>query len=119
MSFNIEQFRNYCLNKKGTEETFPFDESTLVMKLRGKMYALTDIDDQFSITLKIDPEYSIELKEKYEAISDAYHMNKKHWINYTPDNSLSEKEIYKLIDDSYNLIKNKLTKKAQKELDKL
>ena len=41
---NIEAFRDYCLAKKGTEETFPFDEVTLVFKVMGKMFALTGLE---------------------------------------------------------------------------
>jgi predicted DNA-binding protein (MmcQ/YjbR family) len=47
---NIEDFRLYCLSKKGVTESFPFDETTLVFKVMGKMFALTDTEDIFSIT---------------------------------------------------------------------
>jgi len=40
---HIEAFREYCLHKKGVEETFPFDEVTLVFKVMGKMFALTGL----------------------------------------------------------------------------
>ncbi len=36
---NIEEFRDYCLSKKGVTESFPFDEETLVFKVMGKMFA--------------------------------------------------------------------------------
>ena len=35
---HIEAVREYCLAKKGTTEEFPFDETTLVFKVMGKMY---------------------------------------------------------------------------------
>ena len=35
---NIEEFRNYCLQKYGATEEFPFDENTLVFKVMGKIY---------------------------------------------------------------------------------
>ncbi len=41
---NIEDLRNFCLSLKGTEEGFPFDESTIVFKVKGKLYCLTNID---------------------------------------------------------------------------
>ena len=41
---NIEAFRHYCLNLKGTTEELPFDEKTLVFKVMGKLYVLTNID---------------------------------------------------------------------------
>ena len=73
---NIENFRAYCLGKKGTTEDFPFDSETLVFKVKGKMFALTNVDFFDSINLKCDPEFAIELREKYNAVIPGYHMNK-------------------------------------------
>ncbi|MCB0470369.1 MAG: MmcQ/YjbR family DNA-binding protein, partial [Flavobacteriaceae bacterium] len=62
---DIEWLYSYCLAKKGMEETFPFDEDTLVFKVLGKMFALVPLEKwelgQASISLKCDPEYSEEL----------------------------------------------------------
>ena len=33
---NIEELREYCLSKKGVEETLPFGPDTLVFKVIGK-----------------------------------------------------------------------------------
>ena len=52
---NIEAFREYCLSKKGTEETLPFGPDTLVFKVMGKMFALTGLDsDEFTVNLNGD-----------------------------------------------------------------
>jgi len=75
---NIEMFRDFCLSLKDTTEEFPFDESTLVFKVGGKIFALTDIDLFNSINLKCDPETAIELRERYSSVLPGYHMNKKH-----------------------------------------
>ncbi len=40
---NIEKFRMLCISKPGVEETFPFDETTLVFKVMGKMFALCNV----------------------------------------------------------------------------
>ena len=62
---NIEQFREYCLAKKGVEETFPFDEVTLVFKVMGKMFAITGLDnEEFKVNLKCDTERYITLREE-------------------------------------------------------
>ncbi len=50
---NVEEFRDYCISKKGVTESFPFDETTLVFKVMGKMFALTDVDGFESINLKL------------------------------------------------------------------
>jgi len=41
---NIEEFRQYCISKKGVTESFPFDEQTLVFKVIGKMFALSGLE---------------------------------------------------------------------------
>lgn len=116
---NIESYRNYCVSKKGVTEGFPFDQSTLVFKVMGKMFALTNVEGFTFINLKCDPEKAILLREEHEEIKPAYHMSKTHWNSVYTDGSLPDKMIYELIDDSYKLIVNSLTKKLQKELETL
>lgn len=107
---NIEEFREYCIAKPGVTEEFPFDESTLVFKVMGKIFALTDLVDEFSLNLKCDPERAIALREQYAAIQPGYHMNKAHWNTIKMDGSLSQKLILELIDHSYDLVVDKLPK---------
>ena len=40
---DILTFRDYCLSLPLTEETTPFDETTLVYKIGGRMYASADM----------------------------------------------------------------------------
>lgn len=113
---NIEEFRSYCLSLKGTSEDLPFDNKTLVFKVMGKMFALTNLETFESINLKCDPEHAIELREQYEAVTPGYHMSKKHWNTVILDYSIDDDLIYEWIKDSYNLVVAKLTKKQKEEL---
>ncbi|MEP1095204.1 MAG: MmcQ/YjbR family DNA-binding protein [Cyclobacteriaceae bacterium] len=115
---NIEEFRDYCLAKPGATEHFPFDDNTLVFKV-VKMFALADVKDFESINLKCDPEYAVELREKYPGVIPGYHMNKKHWNTISMDGGVSDKELYQWIDDSYNLIVASLSTKEKKLLESL
>ena len=114
---NIEDLRTYCLSKTGVTESFPFDEVTLVFKVKNKMFALLSLDDTHGISLKCDPERAIELREKYPAIIPGYHLNKQLWNSIQIDASISEKLIIELIDHSYHLIVDKLPKKLKEELN--
>ena len=116
---NIEQFREYCIGKKGVEESFPFDEVTLVLKVGGKMFALVSLNGENSVNLKCDPERAIELREEYDSITPGYHMSKKHWNTVLLNGSLKSKFIAEMVDDSYNLVVAGLTKKMREELNKL
>ena len=42
---NVETVREYCLNKKGVTESFPFDDVSLVVKVMNKMFALIDLKE--------------------------------------------------------------------------
>jgi len=102
---NVEEFRTYCLSKYLVTEEFPFDETTLVFKVAGKMFALTGLDDpEFKVNLKCDPDRALELREEYESIKEGYHMNKKHWNTVTIDGSIPDEEIISMINDSYDLV---------------
>ncbi len=115
---NIESFRDYCLSKKGVTEDFPFDEETLVFKVMGKIFTLTDVSIFKSVNLKCDPEWSIELRERYPEIVPGYHMNKKHWNTVSMTGSLSDTFIEELILHYYNLVVAKLPKSLKYDLEK-
>jgi predicted DNA-binding protein (MmcQ/YjbR family) len=113
---HIEALREYCLAKPGTTEELPFDEDTLVFKVCGKMFALCSLTEfEKGIALKCDPDYAVELREKYSQIKPGYHMNKQHWNTVLPEAGLPEKLLHDLIDESYGLVVAKLTK-AQKQV---
>ena len=74
---NIEEFREYCIQKPGVTEEFPFDETTLVFKVQGKMFALTNLEGDWNLALKCDPDRAIELREQFPAIQPGYHMEQE------------------------------------------
>ncbi|MEW5799146.1 MAG: MmcQ/YjbR family DNA-binding protein [Bacteroidota bacterium] len=115
---NLADLREYCLNKKGkiTEE-FPFDEETLVFKVFGKMFLLTNVNDiPLSMNLKCDPERAIELRERYPAVKPGYHMNKKWWNTVDADGSIPDGLVYELIDHSYDEVVKNLPMKLKKKI---
>lgn len=114
---DIEIIRDYCLAKKGIEECFPFDDTTLVFKVMGKMFLLISLDSQpISFNAKCNPEKAIELRENHTCVQPGYHMNKTHWNTIICDGSVNQKLIKQWIDDSYDLVVKTLPKKVQLEL---
>lgn len=116
---HIDELRDYCMSKKAVTEEFPFDESTLVFKVMGKMFCLTGLDrwerGEPAINLKCNPEKAIELREEYDGtVIGGFHSNKKHWNTIFIDKAMSTSELKKWIDHSYELVIGKLTR-AQKE----
>lgn len=111
---NLEIIREYCLNKKGVAESLPFNEDSPVYKVMGKIFLIANLNTPVSINIKCDPEKAVEIREKYDAVTPGYHMNKLHWNTIEFNSSISDEEILEWIDDSYNLIVQGL-KKADKE----
>ncbi len=114
---NIEEYRDYCMLKKGVTEGFPFDNQTLVFKVMGKLFALTGVEEFGSVNLKCNPEKALELREQYHSVKPGYHMNKKHWNTVTINGDASDTVIYEWIDHSYDMVVMSLTKKLQAELN--
>ena len=114
---HIETLREYCLSKKAVTEDFPFGETTLVFRVKEKIFLLVALDtDPLQFNAKCDPEKAMELREAYDAVKPGYHMNKKHWNTIIIDGSISSKLIKEMIDDSYNLIVQSLPKKIKDSL---
>ena len=114
---DVETFHAVCLGKKGVEAGFPFDETTLVFKVMGKIFALTGLDEsKFTVNLKCDPERALELRERYPEIQPGYHMSKKHWNTVDFEGSLPDKLLLELIDHSYELVVAGLPLKLRKAL---
>ncbi|NCB06983.1 MAG: MmcQ/YjbR family DNA-binding protein [Bacteroidia bacterium] len=113
---NIEELREYCLSLKGAAEDFPFDETTLVFKVGGKMFCLTDLESNLAISVKNNPEKNIELREEYPAVKPGYHMNKKYWNTIDLNGTIPDDMIKNLIDESYDLVTMSLPRKIQQEI---
>lgn len=116
---DLETIRDYCLKKKGVTEELPFDEDSPVYKVRGKIFLIASLTPPLSINLKCDPEKAVELRERYDAVTPGYHMNKKHWNTVMINGSVSAKLILEWIDDSYKLVMKGLNKKEKLELNKI
>jgi predicted DNA-binding protein (MmcQ/YjbR family) len=112
---DIEQFQEYCLAKKASSEDFPFGPDTLVMRVGGKLFALTGLDsDRFTVNLKCDLDRAVELREQYPEIQPGWHMNKNHWNTVDFEGSLDGRMLRDLIDHSYDLVVKSL-KKSERE----
>ena len=108
---NVEDIREYCLQKLDVTESFPFGGDTLVFKTNEKIFLLMSIDaEELQFNIKCNPEKAIEQREEYpEQILPGYHMNKKHWNTVLPS-GLKSTLVKELINDSYNLVAKKIKK---------
>lgn len=111
---NIEELYEYCLSIRGAEATTPFDETTIVMKVMGKMFALIPTNkNRVSISLKCDPMKAVRLRERYSCVEGAYHMNKTYWNTIYLDGDMPDNEVKAWIRHSVEELVRKLPKKQQ------
>lgn len=109
-----ETLNHYLLSKPESSKHYPFDNETAVYKVKDKMFALIgERNDLMMMNLKCDPDESPALRDIYPAITEGYHMNKKHWISIYFDGSVPEHEVLRLINNSYLLVVNKMSKKEK------
>lgn len=115
---NIEIFRDHCLKKLGVSEDMPFDDSVLVFRTGGKIFALTNLHaEEFSVNLKADPAKIIEWREAFpDIVLPGYHMSKKHWNTVYPNRGLGNNLFVEMVDTSYECVFSGLPKKFQREL---
>lgn len=112
---DIETAREYCLAKKGCEESLPFDEETLVFKVMGKMFAVIALEKPDMIVLKCDACRAEELRAEYDAVEPAWHFNKKYWNQVHFNSDVCDELLYRMIDHSLDEVVRKFTRKMKEE----
>lgn len=109
---DIVDVRDFLITLPMVEECQPFGDDCAVYKIGGKVFACISFAHPDVIALKCDPERAILLREKHQAITPAWHWNKKHW-NDLQMSSLNDKTIIREIRHSYVTVINKnVTPKA-------
>lgn len=108
---NIEEVREYALNlnERVTEELF--SENWICWRIGGKWFLLMQLDaPEPRIAVKLPPAIGTLLREQYDGVRPAYHMNKTHW-NDLYLNLLDSELVKEQITASYQLVVSKLPKK--------
>ncbi|MDE6049079.1 MAG: MmcQ/YjbR family DNA-binding protein [Paramuribaculum sp.] len=112
---NIESFREYCLELPMTSEDMPFGDDCLIIRVCGKIFACIGLTSSDYVVLKCDPDYAIDLRDRYSDIQPAWHWNKKYWNQHNLDGFLSDDLVKSLIRHSYSEVVKKLPKKIKTE----
>lgn len=110
---------DYCANKPGVTQNFPFDEYVLTFRVMGKIFALINMKKLDSIALKCEPLLAEALRRQHPEVTPGYHLNKTHWNSVALDGALTEKELFPWIDLSYKLVAQSLKKADREALAKL
>jgi predicted DNA-binding protein (MmcQ/YjbR family) len=113
---NVEELRDYCLQKSGVTEGMPFGNDTLVFRVGNKIFLLMSLNTGNRFNVKCDPELAIGLRDRHAEVIPGFHMNKTHWNSVYTDGNLTNKQLCEMIDHSYSLILKSLPKVLQAEI---
>lgn len=76
---NIEQARLFALSLPETTEDL-FDEQIVSFRICGKWFMLMHLwSVEARVAVKLNPDRGIEMRDQYDAVRPAWHMNKRHW----------------------------------------
>lgn len=97
------------IDERVTEDLFA--EQWISWRIAGKWFLLMQLDaPEPRVAVKLPPAMNISLREQYDGVRPAYHMNKTHWSDLYLD-LLDETFIKEQISTSFQLVRSKLPKK--------
>lgn len=101
---DISEIREYCLSLPFTTEDMPFDDDVVTLRVGGKIFVMLSLSDTSRVSMKCAPDYAEDLRERYEAIRPAWHMNKRHWNDVGLDADVPSSLLRHLLRHSYNCV---------------
>ena len=112
---HLDQIRAFCNSLPAVTEGIKWEDHLCFM-IGGKMFLITGFEPEANVSIKTSDENFLELQER-PGIIPAPYMARNKWVQIQDRGSLSPKEWGHYIRKSYELIKSKLPKKLQKEID--
>lgn len=114
---NIEQVRDFTLSLNGVTEDQPFGDDNITFRVEGNIFLCLWLGDgKYDVcgsasrfACKLLPDRNEELRDRYDAVTPAFHWNKKHWSDVYYE-LLDTDLVTALITESYRLIVSKLPK---------
>ncbi|MBC8141950.1 MAG: MmcQ/YjbR family DNA-binding protein [Armatimonadetes bacterium] len=102
----------------GATAEYPFDFTTRVYKVGGKIFAIMGDDaEPFKVSLKCDPDIAEELREEYPGIVvPGYHLNKRHWNTVTIDVRVADDDLRDWLAHSYDRVFGSLTRSVREQI---
>lgn len=112
----FSELRNYCLSLPAVTEDIKW-EHNLCFSVKGKMFLLISLDaEPPPVSFKTTDELFYELQEQ-ESFRPAPYLARNKWLTCDDINAVEFTRLKELIETSYELIKLKLPKKVQAELN--
>lgn len=114
---NTDQMREYCLKLKGVTEGIKWEDHLCFM-VAEKLFCITGFADTDGVSFKVSPDDFAILTER-KGIIQARYFAKGQWVSVEKRSALKKAEWEEYLQKSYELVKSKLTKKQQKEIEEM
>lgn len=117
-----QELIDYCLKKKEAYVDFPFGDGTIVIKVKGRIFAqLFMLKGVLSATLNCSKEGGMFYREMYpDVVVRGYHCPsvQQPYFNTLPldGSSVPDEVIFQMADHSYSYVVSKLPKYVQAQL---
>lgn len=113
---NLDFIRAHCMSLPGTTEQIQW-KIDLVFKIGGKMYCVAPTEGDYGgPSFKASDEEFLELIER-EGIVPAPYMARAKWVKLEAFDTLPRAELKQRLTRAHELVKARLPKKVQAELD--
>lgn len=113
VKMNIEEVREYAMALPGVEEDMPYGPDWLIFRIEGKIFLHIRLKAPEPVcAVKLDPDEGEELREHYDGIRPAYHLNKTHWNDLYLE-MLDDRLVKTLIEKSYMIVRSRLPKRLR------
>ncbi|MDR2817547.1 MAG: MmcQ/YjbR family DNA-binding protein [Oscillospiraceae bacterium] len=107
-----QEIIDFCLTFPATYEDYPFDSvansgawTVMRHRVNKKSFALIcERKGKLCVNLKCNPFEADFLRQAFEGVTPAYHMNKVHWNTVVAGSDVSDEELKRQIQSSYDLI---------------
>lgn len=106
-----EEVIKYSLTLPNTFEDYPFKDeeipSAVIKHTENKKWfaLIMNVRNDVYLNVKTEPSYSDILRNAYNYIIPAYHMNKEHWNTIIINKNVDKNLVKELIYQSYELTK--------------
>lgn len=112
---NIEEVREYALSMPGATEDQAYGADWVLFRIEGKIFLHIWLNSpEPTCAIKLPPEQGQQLRDHYDGIRPAYHLNKVHWNDIYLD-EIDDEMVKKLIEESYQLVFSKLSQRIKGE----
>ena len=108
----VKEIIDYAISLPNTFVDYPFNDKkygsspVLKHKSNDKCFGIImEVGNDEYLNVKTEPGYSDLLRNSYDYIIPAYHMNKEHWNSIIINKDVDKKLVKELIEQSYELTK--------------